>query len=54
MKGNKRLLVILLPIAVVIPLLIVTWFIGAPAVWLWAGIGIGMVVFSAMQKKEAA
>lgn len=44
MKGNKKLLYIGVPLAVVIPLLITTYFVGPPSVWLWAGVGLGMVI----------
>lgn len=51
MKRDK-LLAIVLPVTAVIPLLIVTYFIGPAAIWLWAGIGLGMAIFSVLQRRR--
>lgn len=52
MKHNKKFLLIALPLAVVIPLLAVTWFIGPSSIWLWAGIGIGMAIHQIMARRQ--
>jgi hypothetical protein len=52
MKGNKRLLLIGLPLAVVLPLLVASYFIGPASVWLWAGVGLGMVIQHLVSRRE--
>ena len=54
---NKILLAIIgLPIAVVVPLLIVTFIIGKTMIWFWAGIGLAMIgisLYYAWQRQKA-
>ena len=52
MKHNKKFLLIALPLAVVIPLLVITWIVGPSSIWLWAGIGIGMAIHQIMQRRQ--
>jgi len=52
LKGNKKLLIIGIPIAVVLPLLIVTLIIGKAAIWIWLGILLGMIVVSWQMKRR--
>jgi hypothetical protein len=38
------------PVAVVVPLLIASYFIGPASIWLWAGIGLGMLTFGVYKR----
>lgn len=51
MKGNKKMLVILLPLAVVVPMLAASWIIGPQSIYVWAGVGLGMVAVWWMNRK---
>jgi len=52
MKGNKKLLLIGLPVAVVLPLLAASFIIGPQSIWLWAGVGIGMAITAWANKQR--
>ena len=43
---NLNLLTIGLPVAVIIPLLVVSWWIGPNSIYFWAGIGVGMAIIN--------
>lgn len=49
---KRKLLAILLPLAVVLPLLVVSYFIGPAALWLWLGVGLGMLFVSWQMKRQ--
>jgi hypothetical protein len=49
---HKKLLYIGLPLAVVIPLLIVSWLIGPTSIWIWAGVALGMVIITWQLKRK--
>lgn len=53
MKGNKKFLAVALPIAVVLPLLVVSYYIGPVSVWFWLGVGVTMFVMSRFRAKPA-
>ena len=48
---NKKLLLIGLPLAVVVPLLIVSWLIGPTSIYIWVGVGLGMLYVSWKMKQ---
>jgi len=45
-RGNINLLTIGLPVVVIVPLLVASWFIGPGSIWFWAGIGVGMAIYN--------
>lgn len=51
-KPNKKLLLIGLPLAVVVPLLLASYFIGPASIWLWVGVGLGMLYVSWKVKQQ--
>jgi len=51
-KPNKKLLLIGLPLAVIIPLLIVSYLIGPASIYIWAGVGLGMLIVSWQLKRQ--
>jgi hypothetical protein len=46
MKKRINFLSMALPVVVVVPLLVASYFIGPASIWFWAGIGVGMAVFN--------
>lgn len=49
---HKKLLYIGLPLAVVIPLLIVSYLIGPTSVYIWVGVGLGMLIVTWQLKRQ--
>jgi hypothetical protein len=43
LKNNRKAVTILLPIAVVAPLVLVSWLIGPTSILFWIGIGLVMI-----------
>ena len=46
LKGNRAFLYIGLPVAVVLPLLFVSFLIGPSSIYFWAGVGLGMLIMN--------
>lgn len=52
LTGRKRkIFVFLFPLAVVFPLVVVSFLIGVQSIWLWIGVGLGMIYLNRRLKR---
>ena len=50
-ERKRKWLIVLFPIAVVFPVVVVSFLIGVQSIWIWIGVGLGMIYLNHRLKK---